>query len=295
MSWVSVVRAVLLVCSSFMLQAETLEVYFQSKMPANWLTQKPAANESLELSLMRLIFAHNQTLQPHFAQVNHTKASELTRQLPDSCMASILKNPQRAEEFLFSRPFSAIEGLKLYLPKLSQWRNKIQQKQKLGAGKISVRELLLTEPEFMLGLDSERSYGTELDLLFKEKVLSRSLYFKQSGAKIAELWPMLRQQRVSAVLEFPFMLATTDAEALQGYAVAEAESLQLAYFACNKSEKGQRIIEQLNQSITALAKNQPYLDMHLKTVPKEFQTEFIQHYQRLMLDDHSSPQSASMQ
>lgn len=272
-----------------MLHAETQDVYFQSKMPADWLQQKPAANESLELSLMRLIFAHNKTLQPHFAQVNHTKASELTRQLPDSCMAAILKNPKRAEEFLFSKPFSAIEGLKLYLPKSSRWSHKIQQKQKQGAGKVSVRELLLTEAEFMLGLDSERSYGTELDLLFKEKVLSRSLYFKQSGAKIAELWPMLQQQRVSAVLEFPFMLATTDAQALQGYPIAEAESLQLAYFACNKSERGQRIIDQLNQSIVDLAQTQLYLDLHLKTVPTELQSEFIQHYQRLMLENTTTP------
>lgn len=282
-SWRALVKTILLVACGAALPAVAQDVYFQSKMPADWLQQQPATNESLELSLMRLIFAHNTELKPHFAQVNHVKASELTRSSPDSCMAAILKNPDRAEEFLFSQPFSSVEGLKLFLPKSSKWQQNIKQKQKLGQGKVSVRELLLTEPDFVLGLDSERSYGPELDLLFRERVLSRSLYFKQSGAKIAQLWPMLQQGRVSAVLEFPFMLATTDGDELEGYAITEAEPLQLAYFACNKSETGQRIIQQLNRSISALAGTKAYLDLHLKTVAPELQPAFVKHYQRLML------------
>lgn len=232
---------------------------------------------------MRLILAQSSELTPHFRQVNHTKASELTRTQSSGCMASILKNPQREAEFIFSRPLSAIEGLKLYIPKDSELQARLQPRLKLWGGKIRLRELLLTEPEVLVGLDLERSYGTDLDLLFKEKAVRRSLYFKQSGAQIAQLWPMLQQHRVSAVLEYPFMLATTDATLLQGYTVAEAEPLQLAYFACNKSETGQAIIDTLNQSIEALAGTQAYLDLHLAAVPAERQQEFIQHYNKLML------------
>lgn len=234
---------------------------------------------------MRLILAQSSELTPYFHQVNFTKASELTRTQADSCMASILKNPQRQAEFIFSRPLSAIEGLKLYLPKDSKLHTKLQSKLKQWGGQVRLRELLLTEADFVVGLDLERSYGADLDLLLKEKVVRRSLYFKQSGAQIAQLWPMLQQHRVSAVLEYPFMLATTDATLLQGYRVAEAEPLQLAYFACNKSARGQAIIDKLNQSIKALAGTQTYLDLHLKTVPAERQQEFIQHYNKLMLGD----------
>lgn len=276
-------KAAVLLCCSFTLQATTLEVYFQSKMPPNWLTTAPATTESLELQLMRLILAQSSKLTPHFHQVNHTKASELTRTQPSSCMASILKNPQRAAEFIFSRPLSAIEGLKLYLPKDSPLHARLQSKLRQWDGKVRLRELLLTEPDFVLGLDLERSYGSDLDLLLKEKALRHSLYFKQSGAQIAQLWPMLQQHRVSAVLEYPFMLATTDASALQGYQVAEAEPLQLAYFACNQSKTGQAIINELNQSIEALAGTEAYLDLHLKTVPPERRKEFIQLYQDSML------------
>lgn len=270
---------------SFFAVAEPLDVKFQSKMSPDWLTQEPAANESLELSLMRLIFAHNSGLRPGFALVNHTKASELTRTSPNSCMASILKNPQREAEFLFSKPFSAIEGLKLYLAAESMLHQRLQTKLKQWGGKVRLRELLLTEPDFIIGLDRDRSYGSDLDLLFKENAVSRNLYFKQSGAQIAQLWPMLQQHRVSAVLEYPFMLATTDASKLEGYNVAEAESLQLAYFACNKSETGQAIIDQLNQSIESMAGTQAYLDLHLKTVPAERQQDFLQNYNMLMLGD----------
>ncbi|EGM79511.1 hypothetical protein Rhein_0395 [Rheinheimera sp. A13L] len=270
---------------SFFAVAEPLDVKFQSKMSPDWLTQEPAANESLELSLMRLIFAHNSGLRPGFALVNHTKASELTRTSPNSCMASILKNPQREAEFLFSKPFSAIEGLKLYLAAESMLHQRLQTKLKQWGGKVRLRELLLTEPDFIIGLDRDRSYGSDLDLLFKENAVSRNLYFKQSGAQIAQLWPMLQQHRVSAVLEYPFMLATTDASKLEGYNVAEAESLQLAYFSCNKSETGQAIIDQLNQSIESMAGTQAYLDLHLKTVPAERQQDFLQNYNMLMLGD----------
>lgn len=283
--WKLVFKIAIVLCCSHQLQAKSQDVHFQSKMPSNWLTTAPVTTESLELKLMRLILTQSPELRPHFSQVNHTKASELTRTLPDSCMASILKNPQRAAEFIFSRPLSAIEGLKLYLPNDSKLNAKLQPKIKLWGGEVRLRELLLTEPDFVVGLDLERSYGAELDLLFKEKAVRRSLYFKQSGAQIAQLWPMLQQHRVSAVLEYPFMLATTDANALKGYQVAEAEPLQLAYFACNKSETGQAIINKLNQSIEALAGTQIYLDLHLKTVPAERQKDFIQHYKRLMLDE----------
>ncbi|MBU0913811.1 MAG: hypothetical protein KKF22_14860, partial [Gammaproteobacteria bacterium] len=63
----------------------------------------------------------------------------------------------------------------------------------------------------------------------------------------------------------------------------EAEPLQLAYFACNKSETGQAIIDKLNQSIAALAGTQAYLDLHLEAVPVERREEFIQLYRSSML------------
>ena len=281
--WKLVVQiAIALFCSN-QLQAKPQDVHFQSKMPSDWLTKAPVTTESLELKLTRLILAQSSELTPHFHQVNFTKASELTRTQTDSCMASILKNPKRQAEFIFSRPLSAIEGLKLYLPKDSKLHTKLQSKLKLWGGQVRLRELLLTEADFIVGLDLERSYGAELDLLLKEKAVRRNLYFKQSGAQIAQLWPMLQQGRVSAVLEYPFMLATTDATSLQGYKVAEAEPLQLAYFACNKSDRGQAIINTLNQSIDTLAGTQAYLDLHLETVPAERQREFIQNYNKLML------------
>ena len=278
-----VIKLAVLFCCCTALQAQTQDVHFQSKMSPDWLSTTPATPESLELKLIRLILAQSPELTPHFHQVNFTKASELTRTQATSCMASILKNPQREAEFIFSRPLSAIEGLKLYLPKDSKLNAKLRPKLKQWDDKVRLRELLLTEPDFIVGLDQERSYGADLDLLLKEKVVRRSLYFKQSGAQIAQLWPMLQQHRVSAVLEYPFMLATTDATLLQGYSVAEAEPLQLAYFACNKSETGQAIIHKLDQAIEALAGTLAYLDLHLNTVPAERQQEFIRNYNRWML------------
>jgi uncharacterized protein (TIGR02285 family) len=278
-----VVKIAIALFCSHQLQAKPQDVHFQSKMPSDWLTKAPVTTESLELKLTRLILAQSSELTPYFHQVNFTKASELTRTQPTSCMASILKNPQREAEFIFSRPLSAIEGLNLYLPKNSKLHGRLQSKLRQWDGKVRLRELLLTEPDFVLGLDLERSYGTDLDLLLKEKAVRHSLYFKQSGAQIAQLWPMLQQHRVSAVLEYPFMLATTDATLLQGYTVAEAEPLQLAYFACNKSDRGQAIIDTLNQSIDALAGTQVYLDLHLEAVPAERQQEFIKNYNKLVL------------
>lgn len=285
--WVRLIKAVVFVWCSLSLsaQAKMLDVYFQSKMPADWLAQPPKQTESLELRLMRLIFANSPDIRPHFLMVNYTKASELTRLQPDSCMASILKNPQREAQFLFSRPFSVIEGLKLYIPKHSAWHERLKPKLKQWGGNIRLSELLLTEIDFVLGLDLERSYGAELDLLFKEQAVSRSLYRKQSGARIAELWPMVQQNRVSAVLEYPFMLATTDATLLQSYTVAEAEPLQLAYFACNKSDRGQAIIDKLNASIETLAGTQAYLDLHLEAVPEERKADFTQLYQGTILSN----------
>ena len=77
--WKLVFNIAIVLCCSHRLQANPQDVYFHSKMPANWLVTPAVTTESLELQLMRLILAQSSELTPNFRQVNHTKASELTR------------------------------------------------------------------------------------------------------------------------------------------------------------------------------------------------------------------------
>ncbi|RVU41994.1 hypothetical protein EOE67_02070 [Rheinheimera riviphila] len=259
-----------------------MEVTFYSKMPPNWLTLPAQPNESIDKKLIREILTHTKNLQYQFHLVNHTKAMQLTLENPQGCMAGVLSTPQRRQLFHYSEPFTLVLSLRLYVLKNSRMQRKLQFLRD-QSGKVSLDSAWAKNARVLLGLDADRSYGVELDPLLRAPEKSKYLYLRQSGVGIGELWPMLVQERVDLILEYPFMLPEAFKQQVHSFPVAEATATTAAYFACNKGSAGAEIITRLNTSIQSLVLTEGYLQLQLSEVELSAQTEYKKQYMALML------------
>lgn len=261
------------------------EVTFYSKMPPNWLTFPEQPNESLDKKLIRKILTHTNGFHYQFHLVNHTKAMQLTLENTQGCMAGVLSTPERRQLFHYSQPFTLVLGLRLYVLKNSRMQRKLQFLQDQN-GKVSLYSAWSKDTRVLLGLDAERSYGAELDPLIRAPEKSKYLYLKQSGVGIGELWPMLVQERVDMILEYPFMLPEPFKQQVHSFPVAEATHTTAAYLACNKGSAGADIIARLNTSIQSLVLTENYLQLQLAEVDLPEQAEYKKQYLQLMSAAH---------
>lgn len=275
-----------LFCSVFSCcSSSAMEVTFYSKMPPNWLTLPVQPNEALDKKLIRQILTHTKDINYQFHLVNHTKAMQLTLENTQGCLAGVLSTPERRQIFHYSQPFTLVHGLRLYVLKNSRMQRKLQFLQDPN-GKVSLDAAWSKNTKVLLGLDAERSYGAELDPILRAPEKSQFLYLRQSGVGIGELWPMLVQERVDIILEYPFMLPEAFKQQVHSFPVAEATAITAAYFACNKGAAGAEIITRLNTSIQSLVLTENYLQLQLSEIEFQEQAEYKKHYRKLMSAAH---------
>ncbi|MEH8015734.1 hypothetical protein MN202_00680 [Rheinheimera muenzenbergensis] len=269
-------------CVKYALATEAgVPVAFYSKMSADWLNSEPTPNELLSYQALRLLLQDNDNLKPHFVQVSHSRAERLTRQDPSGCLAGVLDLPQRRQQFSFSLPFTAVQGIRLYINTNNRFAAVIAQQQN-AAGAVSLSSLLMQHRTLLIGVDQDRSYGQALDTILREPALQRNILFRQSGAKIGELWRMLEEGRVDVILEYPFMQPDLLPAQTVSQQLTEAPAVETAYIACNNSPQGQAILEQINREIQAKRFLPAYLDIHLAVVAAGQQQQYLQQYRQAM-------------
>lgn len=269
-------------CVKYALATEAgVPVAFYSKMSADWLNSEPTPNELLSYQALRLLLQDNDNLKPHFVQVSHSRAERLTRQDPSGCLAGVLDLPQRRQQFSFSLPFTAVQGIRLYINTNNRFAAVIAQQQN-AAGAVSLSSLLMQHRTLLIGVDQDRSYGQALDTILREPALQRNILFRQSGAKIGELWRMLAEGRVDVILEYPFMQPDLLPAQTVSQQLTEAPAVETAYIACNNSPQGQAILEQINREIQAKRFLPAYLDIHLAVVAAGQQQQYLQQYRQAM-------------
>ena len=77
--------------------------------------------------------------------------------------------------------------------------------------------------------------------------------------------PMLQRGFIDATLEYRKIALRTD-PTLRFYPLFEAQPLNLVHFACSKSERGQRIVNLLNQTIAAKSQQANYQQLVLQGI-----------------------------
>ncbi|MBU1309024.1 MAG: hypothetical protein KKE30_05770 [Gammaproteobacteria bacterium] len=269
-------------CVKYALATEAgLPVAFYSKMSADWLNSQPTPNERLSYQALRLLLQDNDNLNPHFVQVSHSRAERLTSQDPSGCLAGVLDLPQRRQQFSFSLPFTAVQGIRLYINTDNRFAAVVAQQQN-AAGTVSLSSLLMQHRTLLIGVDQDRSYGQALDTILREPALQRNILFRQSGAQIGELWRMLAEGRVDVILEYPFMQPDLLPAQTVSQQLTEAPAVETAYIACNNSPHGQAILQQINREIQTKRFLPAYLDIHLAAVAVGQQQQYLQQYRQAM-------------
>lgn len=258
-----------------------LPVAFYSKMSADWLDSKPTPDERVSYQALRLLLQDNSTLTPHFVQVSHSRAERLTQQDQSGCLTGVLDISQRRQQYRFSLPFTAVQGIRLYIKADHPQASALAQHQDT-AGNISLSNLLLQHRSFLIGVDQDRSYGKALDTFLRDPALKRNIVFRHSGANIGELWLMLDEGRVDIILEYPFMQPDNLPGMVLSQPLTEVPAIEKAYIACNNSPQGQAIIAALDQAIQAKRFLPAYLDIHLAVVPSDQQQHYLQQYSQAM-------------
>ena len=260
----------------------TQPVVFYSKMPADWLTTAPGEQEQLSFQLLRMLLQQSEQLAPQFIQVSHSRAERLTQQDPTGCLAGVLDLPERRQQYLFSLPYTAVQGIQLYFKADVPLAAAIQQLTENNSA-VSLTQLLLQHRKLLIGVDIDRSYGALLDSVIDDPALKRNIVYRNSGANIGELWQMLLEDRVDVVPEYPFLLPEQVSDDISAVPLAEVPAIQTAYIACNNSPQGQAIISELNKAIVASRFSPVYLQAHLAIVATQLQQQYLLDYRQAML------------
>ena len=179
------------------------------------------------------------------------------------------------------------EALQLVLLQNSQALPKLQ----LLPQPVSLQQLLTTGNLLLLGIEQNRSYGERLDKLLQQHQHNRALYLRTSSSEdVSSMMPMLQRRFVDALIEYP-KIANRSHLPLVFFPVAEAEAVNLVYFACSKGEQGQRVVNTLNQIILHLHQQPAYRELVLQHMPEAQRQQAAQIWQEALLKpDQTAPQ-----
>jgi len=193
----------------------------------------------------------------------------------NACIPWLKKTAAREQDYLFSLPYMVEDALMLVLPAQSVWHQTLQKMQ--AGGVLSLRQLLALPDGPLIGIELNRSYGTDLDALFVTYRHQRSLYTRTSSSEdMGSLIPMLERGFIDGLLEYPRVAARHGAN-FTFYQLQEAEEVNLVYFACSRGERGAAVVAGLNQAILQASQRPDYQQLVLggiRTSRRERALEF---------------------
>lgn len=230
------------------------------------LLQTSAGNEATILQQLLTAYPAVYTIE----DISRNRAREWVKAADNACIPWLRKTAARQQDFLFSLPYMVEDALQLVLPADSKWHstldNTIQQNQQ-----ISLLHLLSLKPGPVIGIELNRSYGETLDQLLSQRQTSWSIYTRTSSSReTGSMLPMLQRGFIDATLEYRKIALRTD-PTLRFYPLFEAEPVNLVHFACSKGERGQRIVNLLNQTIVAKSQQADYQRLVLQGITEHNQ------------------------
>ncbi|WP_319548385.1 hypothetical protein [Desulfogranum marinum] len=210
---------------------------------------------------------------------------KLLKSKPNYCTSCLLKTPQREEFVLFSKPFNYSENnmlitrasdAKLYSPYLD------------SDGKIDL-EALLQSKKVVLATNHGRSYGAYIDSILVPFRDTEAITTISSHSSLQLMFRRLvTMQPYDALLGYSTELIWHSGELkipLKEFAIYQIkgiddfDSKSYVYFACSKSETGERIIATIDANIndirkTSMNKYRHWLDEEARERHIKFESLF---------------------
>jgi uncharacterized protein (TIGR02285 family) len=188
----------------------------------------------------------------------------------NACIPWLKKTAAREQEYLFTLPYMVEDALLLVMLKNSAWHPRLQAMQR--AGQLSLHQLLQLPKGPLLGIELNRSYGEQLDLLLSQNRHSRALYTRTSSSEdMGSMLPMLERGFIDGLLEYQKVASRARLE-FTYYRIQEAEPVNLVYFACSKGKQGEAVVAGLNQAIRKVSLLPEYQTLVLQGIAPAQQT-----------------------
>ncbi|MBZ9613483.1 hypothetical protein [Rheinheimera maricola] len=228
------------------------------------LLQAQRGNETNILQQLLAAYPAAYTIE----DISRNRAREWVKAANNACIPWLRKTAAREQDFLFSVPYMAEDALQLVLTAESKWHGALENVMRQNQ-QISLVHLLSVKPSPLIGVELNRSYGEALDQLLSHRKNSWSIYTRTtSSQQTGSMLPMLQRGFIDATLEYRKIALRTD-PTLRFYPLLEAQPVNLVHFACSKGERGQRIINLLNQTIVAKSQLPDYQQLVLQGIAEQ--------------------------
>lgn len=227
------------------------------------LLQLEAKTDNEALILEQILAAYPAGYQ--IENISRNRAREWVKTVENACIPWLKKTAAREREFLFTLPYMVEDSLQLVLANDSIWHNTLLSLQQPGQP-ISLARLLTVKPAPLIGVELNRTYGNTLDLLLAQRHVGWSVYTRTTSSReTGSMLPMLQRGFIDATLEYR-KVAQRTGMALTYYPLLEAEPVNLVHFACSNGERGQHIVDLLNQVIIAKSQQAAYQQLVLQGI-----------------------------
>ncbi|MDZ7869301.1 MAG: hypothetical protein U5L02_08930 [Rheinheimera sp.] len=251
-----------------------------------WLTEHAPSQQLQVLDIndgtFSLLQQQLHTLQVTRLQATVPQAVKLLQSRANVCVGNKLPLPARRDWGVISTlPQVIFPGLRLYVLKSSglvPWLNMLND-----SPPLSMQRLMTTNQRFKLGFAAGRSYGDKLDRLLQDESHQRNVVSRAGPDNAGGLLQMFSRGRIDLLIEYPNVVAHYLSQLPQqpevlSYALAESPAILPGHIICSDTPQGRFLLRSLDQAISTLSKQRPYLDAHLRWFSPELHTELTRLY-----------------
>lgn len=240
----------------------------------------------LEHNTFRMLIQRTALIEPQTYQASVKRAFRLMSEQPPVCVRNLVKTSERAEQYLFSLPQTFFPGQKLF------FRAETAVFKGFSAREVSLRQLLLLNPQLKVGIDAERSYSTQVDQLLQSLPEHRKSY-RHGTESEATMLNMLLSGRFDLLIEYDSVVRAhlqgeIQQSALHSVWFSEAPTVVTGHIACNKHPQSYQVIKQINSGLSELYHSEAYTELHRQYLSDDEQQVFLKYLQqtRSQLEQH---------
>ncbi|PCK31812.1 hypothetical protein [Pseudoalteromonas piscicida] len=150
----------------------------------------------------------------------------------------------------------------------------------------SLEDLLAANPNWLLGIEKERSYGDKADAIIANTV-AEQLYIKEGSENEAQMYSMLMSGRFEVLLEYPSVVAFYGKNGKVKPRIVELNTfspLITGHIACSDTPATQALLAVLNVELELLRNDSRFIQWHLDYIDKSLHDSFSAEYRKAHQD-----------
>ncbi len=235
---------------------------------------------------LKLLMQGVTAFQADPVQTTTDRAMAMLKTEAAACAGNRVKNTERLTfSYATDIPHTVFPGLRLYSKTSSKTTQYLQQ-QLNDQQKINLQKLLKGDNELHFAVGGGRSYGDQLDTLFKQPQWQHKFWQRRSIDMSAGLIDMLVQDRVDLLIEYPnvmqhYLAQYSDSTELTSFSIEEAEPYMLGYILCAKTAEGKELTRFFQQRLKQASQQKSYLEAHLGWVDVADRTQLTHLYNQV--------------